>query len=308
MGLTRIAKSTVSKLCQGIDARVGALLERPLSGGWPSRRLDVTSLRPREGGRIVSVTAMIAVACDAEGRREIVGLHIGPCAAETFWAAFLRRLLKRGPKRAKLVVSCAQEGVTAAIARVVGATWQRCGIRWTRPISARPSKPWPRQRCARRSSSPTRGGPGRLGATSPIGSAAVGRSPARSWTTAGTTCSPHGVRARHRTKLRSVNTLERLTKQVKRRVDVVGVSPAAGSISRPMGAALLEAKDEWQMPQPLHGRRSLERHAETATTPRNPATSAPGRLSRHHLMPIRARLHALPSARPRPGGDGADLP
>ena len=49
-----------------------------------------------EGGRIVSVAAIIAVAVDTEGRREIVGLHIGPSEAETFWSAFLKSLLRRG--------------------------------------------------------------------------------------------------------------------------------------------------------------------------------------------------------------------
>ena len=35
LGLSGISKSTVSKLCKDIDERVGALLERPLSGEWP---------------------------------------------------------------------------------------------------------------------------------------------------------------------------------------------------------------------------------------------------------------------------------
>ena len=78
MGLSGISKSTVSKLCKDIDERVGAFLDRPLSGEWPYLWLDATYLRQREGGRIVSVAAIIAVACDVEGHREIVGLHIGP--------------------------------------------------------------------------------------------------------------------------------------------------------------------------------------------------------------------------------------
>jgi transposase-like protein len=54
MGLTGISKSTVSKLCKDIDERVGAFLDRPLSGEWPYLWLDATYLRQREGGRIVS--------------------------------------------------------------------------------------------------------------------------------------------------------------------------------------------------------------------------------------------------------------
>ena len=53
--------------------------------------------------------------------------------------------------------------------------------------------------------------------------------------------------APHRTKLHSVNTLERLNKEVKRRADVVGIFPSEQSILRLIGAVLLEANDEWQL-------------------------------------------------------------
>ncbi|GJE30555.1 hypothetical protein LDDCCGHA_0724 [Methylobacterium oxalidis] len=81
MGLSGISKSSVSKLCMEIDERVSAFLTRPLSGAWPYLWLDATYLKVREGGRIVSVAAIVAVAVDTEGRREIVGLHIGPSKA-----------------------------------------------------------------------------------------------------------------------------------------------------------------------------------------------------------------------------------
>jgi transposase-like protein len=54
------------------------------------------------------------VACDAEGRREIVGLHIGTSEAKTFRAAFLKSLVKRGLKGVWLVVPDAHEGLPAA--------------------------------------------------------------------------------------------------------------------------------------------------------------------------------------------------
>src|SRR5690242_18379430 len=54
----------------------------PLAGDWPYLWLDATYLKQREGGRIVSVAAIIAVAVNTEGKREIVGLHIGPSEAE----------------------------------------------------------------------------------------------------------------------------------------------------------------------------------------------------------------------------------
>src|SRR5512134_2215135 len=94
--------------------------------------LDATYLKVRAAGRIVSVAAIIAVAVNTEGRREIVGLHIGPSEAEVFWSDFLKSLKARGLAGIKLVISDAHEGLKAAIIRVLGATWQRCRVHWTR--------------------------------------------------------------------------------------------------------------------------------------------------------------------------------
>ena len=98
MGLSGISKSQVSKLCKDIDERVHAFLDRPLVGEWPYLWLDATYLKQREGGRIVSVAAIIAVAVNTDGKREIVGLHIGPSEAETFFGpGFLKSLAAARP-------------------------------------------------------------------------------------------------------------------------------------------------------------------------------------------------------------------
>src|SRR6476646_10487690 len=132
MGLSGISKSQVSKLCKDIDERLHAFLDRPLTGEWPYLWLDATYLKQREGGRIVSVAAIIAVAVNTDGKREIVGLHIGPSEAETFWSGFLKSLARRGLRGVKLVISDAHEGLKAAIRRVFGAAWQRCRVHWMR--------------------------------------------------------------------------------------------------------------------------------------------------------------------------------
>jgi transposase-like protein len=251
MGLSGISKSTVSKLCKDIDERVGAFLDRPLSGEWPYLWLDATYLRQREGGRIVSVAAIIAVACDAEGRREIVGLHIGPSEAETFWAAFLKSLVKRGLRGVKLVVSDAHEGLKAAIARVLGATWQRCRVHWMRNALAHVGKA--QQSMAAAALRQAFLQPDQEGARQTWRHVADQLRPR--WPKLGKLMddSEDDVLAymafppQHRTKLHSTNPLERLNKEVKRRADVVGIFPSEASIIRLIGAVLLEANDEWQM-------------------------------------------------------------
>jgi putative transposase len=251
MGLAGISKSQVSKLCKEIDERVGAFLKRPLEGEWPYLWLDATYLKVREGGRIVSVAAIIAVAANRDGRREIVGLHIGPSEAETFWSAFLKDLVRRGLRGVKLVISDAHEGLKAAIGRVIGATWQRCRVHFMRNALAHvPKGQHTVVAAAIRQAflQPDRTGAGETWRH-------VADQLRVRWPKLGALMdeAEHDVLAyvtfpsQHRTKLHSTNPLERLNKEVKRRADVVGIFPNEDSIVRLIGAVLLEANDEWQL-------------------------------------------------------------
>ena len=85
-------------------------------------------MKVRQNGRIVSVAVFIAVDVNSDGRREVLGMDIGPSEAEPFWTEFLRKLARRGLRGVKLVISDAHEGLKAAIARVFCATWQRCRV------------------------------------------------------------------------------------------------------------------------------------------------------------------------------------
>ncbi len=55
------------------------------------------------------------------------------------------------------------------------------------------------------------------------------------------------TRKAHWPKLHSTKPLERLNKEVKRRVDVVGIFPNEASITRLVGTILLEQNDERQL-------------------------------------------------------------
>ena len=81
MGGTGISRSQVSRLCGEIDERVDAFLTRPIEGEWPCLWIDATYLKVRRGGRIVSVAVAIAVGVDTDGRREELGMAIGPSEA-----------------------------------------------------------------------------------------------------------------------------------------------------------------------------------------------------------------------------------
>ena len=250
MGLSGIGKSTVSKLCKDIDERVGGFLDRPLTGDWPYLWLDATYLKQREGGRIVSVAAIIAVAVNTDGKREIVGLHIGPSEAETFWSTFLKSLVRRGLSGVKLVISDAHEGLKAAIRRVFSASWQRCRVHWMR--NALSYVPKAQQSMAAAALRQAFIQPDRAGAAQALRHVADqlrGKCPKLGSfiDDSETDVLAHlDFPSQHRTRIHSTNSLERLNKEVKRRADVVGIFPNEGSIIRLIGAVLLEANDEWQ--------------------------------------------------------------
>ena len=146
MGIDGISKSEVSRMAKELDKVVTEFKERPLDQG-PYRYLwiDALTQRVREGGRVVNVSAVIATAVDAEGRREIVGLDIATTEDTAAWTAFLRALVARGLSGVELVISDAHGGIKAAISQVFSeASWQRCRTHFMANLASRCAKGnWP---------------------------------------------------------------------------------------------------------------------------------------------------------------------
>jgi transposase-like protein len=140
MGMSGISKSQVSRLCEEIDGKVKAFLDRPIEGDWPYLWIDATYVKVRNNGRIVSAAVIIAVGANADGRREVLGMDIGPSEAETFWTDFLRKLRRRGLRGVKLVISDAHEGIKAAVSKVLTSGWQRCRVHFMRNVLAHATK------------------------------------------------------------------------------------------------------------------------------------------------------------------------
>lgn len=249
LGMSGISKSQVSRLCEEIDERVGAFLNRPLEGDWPYLWIDATYVKVREAGRIVSVAAIIAVGVNSEGRREVLGMATGPSEAEPFWTGFLRSLMRRGLRGVKLVISDAHEGLKAAAAKVLKATWQRCRVHFLRNALAYANKGQRQmvfalintifaQETAQAAHTQWRIVTDQLRERFPRLAQMMG-------------AAEHEVLAfmdfpkEHRVKIHSTNVLERLNGEVKRRADVVGIFPNDKSIVRLVGALLMEQNDEY---------------------------------------------------------------
>jgi transposase-like protein len=87
-----ISKSQVSRLCEEIDERVTAFLQRPLDGDWPYLWLGATYLKGRQNNRGASLAGVLVIGVNTDGHREVLEMDIGPSKAEVFWAEFLRKL------------------------------------------------------------------------------------------------------------------------------------------------------------------------------------------------------------------------
>ena len=188
----------------------------------------------------------MAVGVNTDGRREVLGMDIGPSEAETFWTAFLRKLARRGLRGVKLVVSDAHEGIKAAVSKILTATWQRCRVHFMRNVLAHAGRS------------------GRRVVSAFIATAFAAKAAKQQWRRVADQFRPKvpklatlmdeaeidvlaymGFPAQHRAKLHSTNPLERLNGEIKRRTEVVGIFANEAAITRLGGAILLEQNDEW---------------------------------------------------------------
>ena len=249
MGMSGISKSQVSRLCEDIDGRVKTFLERPIEGSWPYLWIDATYVKVREGGRIVSVAVIIAVAVNTDGRREVLGMAVGASEAETFWTQFLRSLTARGLRGVKLVISDSHEGLKAAAKKVLRATWQRCRVHFMRnalanvPVKQRGMvaaaiRTAFTQETEKEAHAEWRAVADRLRERFPRASAVMDAAELD-------VLAYMSFPKSHWPQIHSTNPIERLNLEIKRRTNVVQIFPNEAAIVRLVGALLLEQNDEW---------------------------------------------------------------
>jgi transposase-like protein len=267
MGGTGVSKSQVSRLCLEIDERVQAFLTRPIEGHWPYLWIDATYLKSRQGGRIVSVAVIVAVAVNTDGRREVLGVATGASEAEVFWTEFLRSLADRGLRGVKLVIADDHKGLRAAARRVFNAGLQRCRVHWTRNMLAHTA---PKQRAAVAAMIRT------------IFAQETKAEAYAQWDKVADALRDKQAKlgelmdaARedvltyldypkdHWAQIASTNPLERLNKEIKRRADVVGIFPNDAAIVRLVGALMLEQSDEWAVSRRYFSLESLAKLNDT---------------------------------------------
>lgn len=252
MGAKGMSKSEVSRMAKVLDAEVEAFRSRPLERAMPYVWLDAMYVKTREHGRIVSKAVFVAVGVSSSGEREVLGVDVARQEMTASWRSFLGGLVERGLHGVQLVVSDAHEGLRTSIPAVLnGVTWQRCYVHFIRNVLSHVPKK----------------AQGLLAATLrnvfhqtdlQLAQQAMQKvielleeryaSVARLVEEA-----QHDVLAyfqfpeAHRRQIRSTNPLERLNKELRRRVRVVGIFPNDEAVLRLLGTLLLEQHEEWSV-------------------------------------------------------------
>lgn len=81
--MSGISKSQTARSSEEIDRWVKAFLNRPIEGDRSYLWIGAPYAKMRQGGRIISVAVIVTARANADGRRKVLSMNIGPSEAET---------------------------------------------------------------------------------------------------------------------------------------------------------------------------------------------------------------------------------
>jgi putative transposase len=237
-------------------------------------------MKVREDGRVVKVAVMVATGVNADGYREVIGIHTATTESGAGWLAFFRDLVARGLTGVALVTSDAHTALVDAIgATLPAASWQRCRTHYAANLmSATPKSSWPWVKALLHSVYDQPNAESVHAQFDRIIDALAEKLP---------TIAEHLEAARADIlaftafpkeiwrQIWSNNPNERLNREIRRRTDVVGIFPDRPSIIRLVGAVLAEQHDEWAEQRRYLGLDALARARALLAADTDPKEEAP---------------------------------
>lgn len=246
-----VSSTQVSRATAQLDETLKAWRERPL-GECPYLYFDALYIPVRQNGQVRDAAVFIAVGLTSEGKRLILGLSVSLSEAEVHWRQFMQSLLQRGLRGVRLIISDAHSGLKAARQAVFGGLpWQRCQFHLQQNAQAYVLRQEQQAEVAADIraifNARDRAEADSLLAQT-VSKYAQTASKLADWLE---TSIPEGLTVftfpeSHRRRLRTANGLERLNREVRRRVRVISIFPNEAACLRLVTALLMEISDDWE--------------------------------------------------------------
>ena len=248
---TEVSSTQVSRAARLLDEELEAWRTRPI-GETPYLILDARYEKVRHGGAVIDCAVLVAIGVGIDGRRRVLGVSVSLSEAEVHWREFLASLKGRGLIGVRLVVSDDHAGLKAARrAELPGVAWQRCQFHLQRNVVAYVPQAAMRREVARAVrgvfNAPDRETAER--ASAQVAERYRKRAPRlAAWLeeTVPEALAVFDLPEPHRRLLRTVNSLENLNKQIKRRTSVAALFPNEQALLRLVSAVLAETSEEWE--------------------------------------------------------------
>lgn len=254
----------VSRVATILDNELKKFRERPL-GQIAYLYLDADYQKVRTDGQVRDLAVLKAVGVNEQGYREVLGISCSLSEAEVHWRNFLESLMQRGLKGVQLLISDDHSGLRAALRAVMPSVpWQRCLFHLAQNAqSYAPSQPMKseiaqavkdiyqaldKEEGERRMKEIVK----KYEKRAPKFSAWLEENSAEGMTF-------YSYPREHWKKIRTVNVVERLNEEVKRRTRVARLFPNEASCERLVTAVLMEIHEEW-----ISGKRYLTLEEKTA--------------------------------------------
>lgn len=121
-----ISSTQVSRLASLLDDELEKFRKRPLEE-MSIIYLDAHYEKVRHEGQVRDLAILKGVGINKEGKREVLGVSCSLSEAEVHWRNFIEDMLSRGLKGVQLIVSDDHKGLKAALrSSLPSVPWQRC--------------------------------------------------------------------------------------------------------------------------------------------------------------------------------------
>jgi putative transposase len=140
---TKLSRSTVTTLTNALEPTLKAWEARAIPAGITYLFLDALYLPVRRPGFTTEQALLVALGVDLSGQRHVLGFLLGDRESEASWTALVQDLLKRGLSRKtlRLVITDEHKGIEAAVTKRLGVAHQLCVVHLLRNVKARVAGP-----------------------------------------------------------------------------------------------------------------------------------------------------------------------